>query len=831
MSRTPSDWPAAEQVEQAVDKIIGRRSYWFPVRHHSPITAFFLRAAIESRRPKLVLIEGPSEAGDLIPLLLDRRVEPPVAIYSSFEDVDNRLGWAGITTPDESIAARWASWSPLVDYSPEWIAVHAATKIGAQVRWIDLPFAALLKPAPSSARPSAVPSAVPSEDTEVESVPNPTEKPEAPGRLDASERVMAESDFYRALAQAGGYHSWEEGWDSLFESREFSSHDEFRRDLLTFCCAARSSANRTTSHWMETIDRERFMVRSIRETIDQTGVDEADVMIVCGGFHCDLDLDDETPPPTMPEGRLYTTLVPYSWFQIAELSGYAAGVRAPRFYSRHWESLCGKIEDPVSDYIVAVLRRARKLGEPVSSADAISITTHAQMLAELRHRPSPILDDLHDAIMTCCCKGDPRDFGIGLQQAIDEIDIGSRIGKVPEDAPRLPIVKDFDAEIIRHHLQEFTQREKRELCEVDRREPAGEARSAFFHRLRFLNVPFVQLIGGTQTDFDSGLIFRESWWLKWSPKVEAKLIELNLQGDSILTACTSRLRSRLQSESGDAGKVSATLVDAMKMDVPALVARVFDATAQAIEEDGRFASLTSGMANLEVLGRYLSHHDPASDRHQALIADLQDRVFDRSCFAMQEIVNAPDDQHAAILSGLTTLADRVMKAKVDESQRDLFANSIENALQESGSPFLRGALLGLAVEIHLRDHQQITDEIIALAHSTDDKMIAAGDLVHGIVSVSRAAIMSGSKQLIEAMDELIRSSSWEAFTVMLPRLRAAMEMLHRQQRQTLARRVAELYGLAECETLQHLEIQVDAAAEIARLDREVAEIMAKWSFA
>ena len=54
-----------DSVAKQVDAVLGEDLYWFPVRHHSPAAARFVRSAIETRRPKVVFIEGPADANHL----------------------------------------------------------------------------------------------------------------------------------------------------------------------------------------------------------------------------------------------------------------------------------------------------------------------------------------------------------------------------------------------------------------------------------------------------------------------------------------------------------------------------------------------------------------------------------------------------------------------------------------------------------------------------------------------------------------------------------------------------------------------------------------------
>src|SRR5947209_7688455 len=91
---TPDLDPAA--VARQVDAVLAEPLYWFPVRHHSHTVARHVASALQSRRPKLLFLEAPHEAKDLVPYVVDAQTEPPVAIYSSYRDDDNVLGLNGV---------------------------------------------------------------------------------------------------------------------------------------------------------------------------------------------------------------------------------------------------------------------------------------------------------------------------------------------------------------------------------------------------------------------------------------------------------------------------------------------------------------------------------------------------------------------------------------------------------------------------------------------------------------------------------------------------------------------------------------------------------------
>src|SRR5262245_49835124 len=97
----------------------------FPVRHHSPACARALRRLALDLGPSMILIEGPSDFNDRLHEL-HLRHELPIAIYSF------------VRLPD---GTRRGAFYPFCVYSPEWQALQVAREIGAEARFIDLPWA------------------------------------------------------------------------------------------------------------------------------------------------------------------------------------------------------------------------------------------------------------------------------------------------------------------------------------------------------------------------------------------------------------------------------------------------------------------------------------------------------------------------------------------------------------------------------------------------------------------------------------------------------------------------------------------------------------------
>lgn len=787
------DLPA---LQARVDEVLAQPLYWFPVRHHSPTVARHVGEVIRARRPQLVLIEGPSEASHLLPHVLDRKTRPPVAIYSSYRDDDDVLGLAGVASPAPDIPARFATWYPLVPYSPELVAITAAQEVGARCAFIDLPHHALVGRRHAS----------------------PKGDDEAPS---GSEGIIVESELYQRLASAAGYRTFDEAWDALFEvGGATRGAEDFRRDMAYFCAAARATTDPARIASDDTLPRERFMMREIRRLLREHDVAEADALVVTGGFHMLLDRDDETPPPELPPGTVYTTIVPYSYYRVAEQSGYAAGNRAPAFYQLQWDSEAGAYHDVVIEHVTRVLRRARRKGEALSPADAIAVTQHAAMLCRLRGRGEPVLDDIEDALITCCCKGDPQEVGLELQEAMRQAAIGSSVGRVTDALGRLPIVDDLYAQLSELELGELTRRDREQTLTFDLREPIDARRAALLRRLRYLRVP-----AGTPQGADdrSGTVFEEQWVVRWSPKLEPALVEQAQYGDTIEAAAIARLEEDLARERLSAGATVSSVVDGLHMELPGFAARIEAICGPAIDADPRFVSLAEALVGLLLLDKHAGYRQLRRDA----IGDLARRCFGRACFAIPNIASVPAEEEPEVVRGLLAVADALLGRRELDLDRDLFADSVRFAATDTTVPYMRGVFLGLLAEIREITAEDLAAEIVGLARGSVESMITAGEFVRGAMAASRTSMLLGADALVQAVDELLRAADWDTFLVMLPRLREAFGRLRGADLGTLCDRVALRHGLREAEELD-LDLGVGAAALMAEVDHRVAEIMEGW---
>ena len=361
---------------------------WFGVRHHSPAAARLVRELVLRERPDAVLIEGPWDFNDRIgELALEHRL--PIAIYSS---VVLEAGRAG-------------AYHPFCVHSPEWQALRAGFEIGADVRFIDLPWASIA------------------------------------GSREVAHRYgdheLRRSRAIPALCERLGVDDFDAAWDVLAEIDPALGLDEYLRRVEPLCAELRDHVSEVDAR------RERFMAQQIRET-------SGDVLVVCGGFHVEglRELVAAPADAETPTASEVVALTPYSFEALDALTGYEAGMPNPGFYDLAWRDA-----DPARAALQLVVGELRRRGQHVSPADLIGVESTARGLALMRGHARVWRGDLLDGILGALVK-DELELGVPhpMLDAAHAVLRGGARGKLADGVSRPPFVRDLEAALERFEL-------------------------------------------------------------------------------------------------------------------------------------------------------------------------------------------------------------------------------------------------------------------------------------------------------------------------------------------------------------------------------------------
>ena len=400
------------------------------VRHHGPGSARAVRAALDELRPDRVLIEGPPEADELVELVADPDLIPPVALLAYRND-------------NPAAAAFW----PFAVFSPEWQALTWSVRQGVPVAFMDLPAAVLLADRSDTPAP----------------VTSPTVR----------------TDPIAVLAEVAGYDDAERWWEDVIEARR--AGDPF--DAVTEAMTAVRVDRPETDH--RTLQREAHMRKTLRAAQKAGG---ERIAVVCGAWHAPAltgrlptVTSDNALLPGWPTAKVTATWVPWTHSRLAFTSGYGAGVESPGWYRHLFTDNDLGLERWMTRS--AGVLRAHDL--PTSTAHVIEAVRLARALAYLRGRPEPGLTEVTDATRAVLCEGSETAVGFVLRDAV----VGEELGQVPDSAPMVPL--ESDLRLTAKSLRLRFDATAKEVT-LDLRAPNDLRKSHLWWRLRMLGVDWAE---------------------------------------------------------------------------------------------------------------------------------------------------------------------------------------------------------------------------------------------------------------------------------------------------------------------------------------------------
>jgi hypothetical protein len=693
----------------------------FGIRHHGPGSARRLVEALDALQPVAVLIEGPADASDLLPLLADPEMVTPVALLAyAEEDPAN------------------ASFYPFADYSPEYQAVRWAVAHGAALRFIDLPAADRL------------------------GVMGGGVEDEAASSADAD---PISRDPIGALATAAGYDDGESWWSDVIE--ENPAPGPVFAAVADAMAALRAETGPLS---VREAAREAHMRIEIAKTEKEV---EGPIAVVCGAWHVpalaerrSLTADRELLKGR-PKTRIKATWAPWTAPRLARASGYGAGVVAPGWCAHLWATRDGA--DRSVAWLTKTALALRERGHFVSTASVIEAQRLSTALAALRDRPAPGFEELREAAIACLCHGERAVW----DEVAAELLIGSGVGAIPAATPLAPLLDDLQR-------QQKATRLKPEALErsltLDLRSESGLMRSTLLHRLNALDVPWGKLA-------DSGRsrgTFRENWQLRWEPEFAVRLVENLTYGSTIAEAASGRLSEAMRKAS-ELGALAALLRDAMTADLPRAVA--FGVAA--LEEKAALASdCQSLLSALPPMAEILRYGEARAGTAEHLAA-LMPRIVVQAALALPYAARNLDAEAAGRLRAAILAADDAVRlAQLDDDVVTSWRDALLALLRdEQATRLISGTAARLLYEVERLAAADAAD-LLARMLSPGTPVAEAAGFFEGFFEGAGERLIHDAA-LRGAVDDWLMGLEGEAFTASLPLFRRVFSALDRSERRRL----------------------------------------------
>lgn len=760
----------------------------FGIRHHGPGCARSLERALDQIRPDCVLVEGPPEADELLPFVLDDAMAPPVAL----------LGYC----PDEP---RLAVYHPFAVFSPEWTALRWAAAHGAAARFIDLPLThelAFEKAAREAAEKAATEAAQAAEaaadSTEDPASPAPEPASTPPGD-DAAEDPPERRDPLSWLAQAAGYGDGESWWNHMVEERADGA--ELFEAIATAMTSLRAELG--DAHGSpETARRDALREAHMRQCVRAAQKEGfARIAVVCGAWHLPAlaakvaGKADAALLKGLPKVKVQSTWVPWTYRHLTRASGYGAGIGSPGWYEHLWRTH----ERPqwrAVGWLARVARLMRERELDCSSAHLIEATRLADTLAALRERPAHGLPELDEAARTVLTLGDDT----ALQFVRDALVVGDRLGTVPPAVPTLPLQRDVDALQKRLRLKpEALQK----TLDLDLRNDNDLARSHLLHRLTLLDVPWGRI---AKVGRSTRGTFHEIWTLQWQPEFALRLIEASLWGQTVEQAATARAQARC-AEADNLAALSSLVDQALLADLDLAVATATKALEDRAAVTGDAAQLLATLPPLANVFRYGN----VRQTDAALVSHVLDGLAVRAAIGLPVACASLDDSAAEALREAVLAAQGAIALRDGPQATHAWRRALALVADQAGAHDL---LKGLAARL-LLDAGDWDAERAAVAMSLN--LSAGAEPAHAAAWLEgflnrNAVVLLHDAAVWSLVDDWLSGLSDEHFIRVLP----------------LVRRTFSAFVAAELRDLSQKARRKPGAAPAAAAGADGDDLLGAW---
>jgi hypothetical protein len=693
----------------------------FGIRHHGPGSARRLVEALDALVPTTVLIEGPADASDLLPMLADPEMTLPVALLTYAED-----------DPSD------ASFYPFAEYSPEYQAAVWAVRHGATLRFIDLPASDRL--------------AGPGGETEDEG-----------GFLASMDPISC--DPIGVLADAAGYDDGESWWSDVIEQNPASG------PVFAAVADAMTSLRAETEHLsMREAAREAHMRIEIARAAKET---DGPVAVVCGAWHVpalaakhSLSADRD-----LLKGRhkvkIKATWAPWTAPRLARASGYGAGVAAPGWFGHLWETRGDVDRDSI--WLAKVARVMRDRGHFVSTASVIEAQRLGTALAALRGRPAAGFEELREATIACLCFGERAVW----DDVAAELLIGSGVGSIPAATPLAPLLEDLQRQQKATRLK--PEALERELT-LDLRSDSGLMRSTLLHRLNALDVPWGRLADAGR----SRGTFRENWRLCWEPEFAVRLVEHLVYGSTIAEAAAGRVIEAMQAEP-DLGALAKLARDAMVADL----AKAIEFGIAALEKKAALTSDCQALlAALPPMADMLRYGEARAGAAEHLAA-LMPRIVVEAALALPYAARNLDNDAATALRNTLLAADKAIQlAELDADVDEQWHRALRRLLgDDQATRLIAGVAARLLYEADLLTAEDAAG-LLSRMLSPGTPVAEAAGFFEGFFAGAGQRLIHDAP-LREAVDAWLMTLAEEDFTANLPLFRRVFSILDRNERRRL----------------------------------------------
>jgi hypothetical protein len=566
------------------------------------------------------------------------------------------------------------------------------------------------------------------------------------------------------------------------------------------------------------IIREAYMSKVVSDVCSE-GYKINEIAMVVGAFHVEgIESGNfiltEKEVKQLPKLESKKTLMPYSYYKLSTYSNYGAGNKAPGYYEFLWKGFNkGDIFYPTFIYLSKIAEYQRKTGNMVSSAQIIEAVQLAVSLANIHDSKIPTLKDIQDAAITCMAHGSYAE----LVMAMANVEVGKKIGKIPQEAIQTSIQSDFYNLLKELKLEKYQSLSATEL-RLDLREKLRVQsekaalmdlnRSYFFHKLRVLKISFVKLIEKNQEN----TTWAEDWVLQWSPETEIEIVETILKGDTIEFATAFELMERINNAT-TLSQMAEVVKDAFYCGMPKALEKAFQALQNCISGDIPVDEIARTMSTLSLMLRY---GDIRKLNMEVLIPILE-QLFLRVCL-MLPAESACDNEAATTLSESIIILHNVVENHDFLDRERWYDILLELATRDDLNTKISGLAMAILLESGKIDNDTLGQEVERRLSKGIPAELGATwfeglSMKNHYTLIARLGLWEKLQNYISDLDE-------EEFKRALLFLRRAFADFTSNEKHDIAENIAEIWGLNKYEVsaVVNKDLEKDEKEIVSKLE-------------
>lgn len=775
---------------------------YFPIRHHSPACSYHLLRAIEEYKPDCILVEGPRNANRLIPVLTDEKTALPVAFYYFYKDTEKLVSEDG----DD-----YKCYYPFLNTSPEYNALLSARQTNTDCSFIDLPYGEIL----------------------INTAENKGIRTEREIQNYNDDYYLSESKFFTSLCEKAGLRSFEEFWEKFFETDAlYMDTQDFVSKMYSYCYLIRQNTPEEEIKNDGCLIREQYMAANIIKAAKN----HDRVMVVTGGFHTpglfELINSDKVPSKiklhNFSESIENVYAMAYSFEAADALNGYASGMQNPGFYDKIWKHIKEKLsmseiptdvyENVVLDTLLKCAKKSGKANLLITMSDISSAVTMYEGLAVLRNKKAPGLYELYDSVQSCFVKGELNAASDVPLKILNEVAMGSEIGKLCDTAEKIPLIKDFEELSGKYKLKVNSIIEQKIELDIFAK-PSNMEMSRFMYRMNFLETGFAKRLKGADiiNNVDRSRI-REIWSYKRSIGTDAALIDASAYGATVEEVCTivSARRLREEQKCSNAAKL---YMECFLMGID-ISERFSEKMNDIIIKDGDFFSIGKAIYYFNVLQSLKKMYRTDSSTSEYFLV----KCFQKILIMLPSMMSISTEHSSECIKICRTLYN-IVSNDILKSEYDILIDTFKTMTEKDDpEPALYGAVLGLLYGSDASYKSQINNALQGYLTGTEEMRKKGAVFLRGLFTTARDIVLVGN-EFVNITDTLIKSLPMEAFIEVLPELRLAFSYFTPSEIDSIAEKAAQLYNRSKEDVKRSIELYNTLYITGSQLEKQICSEM------